>query len=595
MSKLKVLTLLVLLMTAVTGAMAKKDYYAVTFSGCDANVLNTTVYVTLPSTIERIGEDFYDAYDVMGEQYGDFTTVYLKSGGDGKVSVTYDDWGMYITITGAFEGTATIHCEAFNEDDEETGSRDIYVACVYGYEAYDVTYDANGGSGAPSAQEKRNGTDLTLSTAEPTREGYPFFGWNTAQDGSGDSYAPGATYTANADVTLYAQWTAPAPAGYTVSMPQDTPDAGKWTARAGTDGTYQQLPLEGVAQGAQVSLKYEGALKVKSVRAKKAAPANVPVTSITLNKTATEITVGQTETLSVTEVLPANATDPTYTWKSSDETKATVDQDGMVTAKAEGTVNIYAEANDGSGVKGECAVTMNWAAAETLAETMTIAGVAVKVNYNYQGEANYCLFVSNGDGTYSFLSGSGFAGGDTNMAKALVVEDGKLVFKQNVYDTIDDSWDRFGFSVTFNTSKNIYSEWFGEKTKEIFNPSFTSVEVNGTAIAVIPLITVTWNNDDITDTGSGDSFTKDGVTITAGSIDFGQKNFMEGGTFTTTLGNFTRIEVSANSCDASGTGWSGNYSKRTWTGNASSVSYSGEFSAQGMGNIKFVFTIEPTN
>ena len=40
-------------------------------------------------------------------------------------------------------------------------------------------------------------------------------------------------------------------------------------------------------------------------------------------------------------------------------------------------------------------------------------------------------------------------------------------------------------------------------------------------------ITVTWNNNDIT--GSGKSFTKDGVTITAGSnIDFSDKNFMNG-------------------------------------------------------------------
>ena len=98
-------------------------------------------------------------------------------------------------------------------------------------------------------------------------------------------------------------------------------------------------------------------------------------------------------------------------------------------------------------------------------------------------------------------------------------------------------------------------------------------------------VTVTWNNDDIT--GSGPSFTKDGVTITAGFIDFDQKIFMSGGTFTTTLGNFTKIEVTADSWGASGTGWSG----KTWTGNASSVSYDGDI----MGMVKVVFTIEPTN
>ena len=107
-----------------------------------------------------------------------------------------------------------------------------------------------------------------------------------------------------------------------------------------------------------------------------------------------------------------------------------------------------------------------------------------------------------------------------------------------------------------------------------------------------PAVTVTWNYDDIT--GTGKSFTKDGVTITAGNIDFSQKNFMNGGSFTTTLGNFTKIEVSGGNCTASGEGWSGDNTK-TWTGNASSVSFSGKIHGNGEGTLKFVFTIEPTN
>lgn len=107
-------------------------------------------------------------------------------------------------------------------------------------------------------------------------------------------------------------------------------------------------------------------------------------------------------------------------------------------------------------------------------------------------------------------------------------------------------------------------------------------------------ITVTWNNNDMPGTGSGSSFTKDGVTI-ASDIDFHDKSFLMGGTFTTTLGNFTKIEVTAPDVDCSGTGWSGNYTKMTWTGTpASSVSFSGNINGNG-GNIQFVFTIEPTN
>ena len=113
-----------------------------------------------------------------------------------------------------------------------------------------------------------------------------------------------------------------------------------------------------------------------------------------------------------------------------------------------------------------------------------------------------------------------------------------------------------------------------------------SVKAVKKAAAPAP-VTVTWNNNDIT--GSGNSFTKGGVTITAGMIDFVNKTFYDGGTFTTTLGNFTKIEVSGGGCEPSDTGWSGS----TWTGNASSVSYSGNI--MGSGNTGFVFTIVPTN
>ncbi|MBE6266357.1 MAG: Ig domain-containing protein [Prevotella ruminicola] len=258
---------------------------------------------------------------------------------------------------------------------------------------------------------------------------------------------------------------APATTKYSVTLKEGTEDADKWTVKVG-DGQFLALPTE-AAEGSPITVTYSGEKKVKSVKAVKKAAATIPVTTITLNKTATSIKVGSTETLSVTAVAPDNATDKTYTWKTSDASKATVDQDGKVTAVAAGTVTIYAEANDGSGVKGSCTVTVTPAT-----------------------------------------------------------------------------------------------------------------------------ITVTWNKDDIT--GSGNTFTKDGVTINVGRyIDFDYKEFVGGGTFTTTLGNFTKIEVSARRFRETGTGWSGNSAKMTWTGNASSVSFSGDII--GSSDTKFVFTIEPTN
>lgn len=72
--------------------------------------------------------------------------------------------------------------------------------------SYSVSFNANGGNGAPSAQTKWHAETLTLSPEKPTRSGYTFLRWNTKANGSGTSYSPGATYTANAALTLYAIW-----------------------------------------------------------------------------------------------------------------------------------------------------------------------------------------------------------------------------------------------------------------------------------------------------------------------------------------------------------------------------------------------------
>ena len=71
---------------------------------------------------------------------------------------------------------------------------------------YTVSYDANGGSGAPGSQTKTQDVTLTLSSTKPTRSGYTFLGWATSASATSATYQPGGSYTANASVTLYAVW-----------------------------------------------------------------------------------------------------------------------------------------------------------------------------------------------------------------------------------------------------------------------------------------------------------------------------------------------------------------------------------------------------
>lgn len=73
---------------------------------------------------------------------------------------------------------------------------------------YTVSYDANGGSGAPDSQNKRPGVSLVLNGGEPVRAGWTFLGWSADSSSSEVKYKAGDAYTADEDITLYAVWSA---------------------------------------------------------------------------------------------------------------------------------------------------------------------------------------------------------------------------------------------------------------------------------------------------------------------------------------------------------------------------------------------------
>ena len=74
---------------------------------------------------------------------------------------------------------------------------------------YTISYNANGGSGAPSSQTGAAGSAVTISNTAPTWDGYTFGGWNTSAAGTGTSYLSGASTTMPVGgINLYAKWTA---------------------------------------------------------------------------------------------------------------------------------------------------------------------------------------------------------------------------------------------------------------------------------------------------------------------------------------------------------------------------------------------------
>ena len=83
----------------------------------------------------------------------------------------------------------------------------------------------------------------------------------------------------------------------------------------------------------------------------------VHVESVSLDKTELQLAVGENATLSAA-ITPENATDKNVTWSSDNETVATVDANGVVTAAAPGSATITVTTADG-GKTATCAVTVS--------------------------------------------------------------------------------------------------------------------------------------------------------------------------------------------------------------------------------------------
>ncbi len=81
----------------------------------------------------------------------------------------------------------------------------------------------------------------------------------------------------------------------------------------------------------------------------------IKATSIKLNKTQIDCKVGS-ENILTAEILPANTTNKTVSWSSSDTSVATVSADGKVTAKANGTATITCKTTDGSNLSATCVI-----------------------------------------------------------------------------------------------------------------------------------------------------------------------------------------------------------------------------------------------
>jgi hypothetical protein len=147
------------------------------------------------------GDWYRYVYDVHAGSSGDFSTLGFvairANNGDDNAAVTW-----YVCATQVTDITNNYATYTFDAN----GTAEYFYAPV----AYNIAYDANGGSNAPSTQVKTYGQNLVLSSQIPTYNGYDFVGW--AQAGEDTIYSPGQTLSSDlsrysgATITFYAVW-----------------------------------------------------------------------------------------------------------------------------------------------------------------------------------------------------------------------------------------------------------------------------------------------------------------------------------------------------------------------------------------------------
>lgn len=124
----------------------------------------------------------------------------------------------------------------------------------------------------------------------------------------------------------------------------------RFTELEASDGDMDKVGDEGIAKTADKQIE----IKLKSTTPTDPDDENVAVTGVTVTPASQELQVGKSTTFIAT-VTPDNATNKKVTWTSSDESVATVNEDGVVTGVKAGTVTITATTVDG-GITGTATI-----------------------------------------------------------------------------------------------------------------------------------------------------------------------------------------------------------------------------------------------
>ena len=207
----------------------------------------------------------------------------------------------------------------------------------------------------------------------------------------------------------------------------------------------------------------------------------IAITGISLNKSTTSLTEGESETLTAT-ITPSNATgDKTVKWSSSNEAVATVDSNGKVTAKKAGTAVITATSSNGK--TAGCTVTVKQK--DTYTGLRDVNGTLTYFT-NGQADKTYTGFVSYARNNYYVINGvvdTSYTNVTYDGKDWLYVENGKVRYDYTGIRPNENGWWRIeNGKVNFNytgVAENENGWWRIEGGKVNFDYNGIAENENG--------------------------------------------------------------------------------------------------------------------
>lgn len=130
-----------------------------------------------------------------------------------SIPVKIDHRNVTVSLYSGIQRTHTIEYNLVERVtvrfEESAAKAPIAYITVPAKTSYTISYNANGGQNPPASQTKWYGEALTLSTAQPIKDGYKFKGWAISQENANEgivTYASGSSYTDNVSINLFAVW-----------------------------------------------------------------------------------------------------------------------------------------------------------------------------------------------------------------------------------------------------------------------------------------------------------------------------------------------------------------------------------------------------